>query len=321
MVRVAGNAAVKAVEVSIVLVNYNGGDAILNCLGSIFARTRDIGFEVLAADNASTDGSPERIQRMFPTVNLIRNAHNLGFSRACNQALAQSRGRAVLLLNGDTLLLDNAVGRMADFLAESPEAGIAGCMLLREDGTCQKSAGRARSILNEFREKRTRAGLDRQARAAWQREVRFARRVRSVDWVSGAFLMIRRQVMERIGLLDERMFLCFEDIDWCARARKAGWKVLFNPFVRVIHLGGHSVSQNQDRSRLEYRRSQVLYYRNHHGSGPDTQILRLYLLALAARGFLGATLPAPFGPGAGPEDRTRSRQLSRELFRLALRGE
>jgi len=287
------------VDVSILIVNFNGGGTVLECLRSVHVQTRDIGYEVVVVDNGSADGSPDDIGRAFPTVHLIRNPDNRGFARACNQALRAAAGRLFLLLNSDTLLPGNAVQEMAQFLEEHPRAGMAGPMLLHEDGTYQKSAGRVRGIANEWRERRTRAGLERGARAAWQREVRFARRVRSVDWVSGAFLTVRRSVVERIGLLDERMFLFFEDIDWCTRARKAGWPVLYNPHVRVIHLGGRSVSRNLRQSRMAYRRSQLLFYQVHHGSGPDTQVLRLYLLARALAEGAAARMPArPVGTGA-----------------------
>jgi len=302
------------VDVSILIVNFNGGDTVLDCLNSVFVQTRGIEFEVLVVDNASMDESPDRIMQAFPAVNLIRNPDNRGFSRACNQALGASRGRLLLLLNGDTLLPGNAVKDMAAFLEEHRRAGIAGCMLLHRDGTYQKSAGRIRGIVNEWRERRTRNGMERGSRGAWRHEELFARNARSVDWVSGAFLMVRRSVMDRIGMLDERMFLFFEDIDWCTRARKAGWQVLYNPQVRVIHLGGKSIRQNTRQSRLEYRRSQLLFYRTHHGAGPDTQALRLYFLARALHALLEA------GFKAQPKDRTRNLQMSHTLLRLALRG-
>ncbi len=312
--------AVNSVSVSIILVNYNGGKTVLDCLRSVFCQTRDISFEVLVVDNASEDGSAEEIRRLFPKVNLIRNPDNPGFARACNQALETYRGGKALLLNPDTVLLDNAVGKMAGFLDETPDTGIAGCMLLNEDGTYQKSAGRVRGIVNECREKWTRTGLDRQSRAAWKREERFAGRVRSVDWVSGAFLMVRRPVVDRIGLLDAGMILFFEDIEWCARARGAGWKVLYNPHVRVVHRGGQSVARNPVQGLLEYRRSQLRFYRTQYGAGPDTQALRLYLMARALFGFAETGLPAGAGTCRGPEDRARMRGFYRELLRLALRG-
>jgi len=304
------------VDVSILVVNYNGGDTVLECLRSVDAHTRDLAYETLLVDNGSRDGSPERVARVFPRIRLIRNPDNRGFSRACNQALRASRGRLVLLLNSDTLLVDNAVKAMADFLEANPQAGIAGCMLLNENGTYQKSAGRVRGLVNEWRERRARAALERGAPSARLREERFAGSVRPVDWVSGAFLMFRRALADPVGLLDERMALYFEDIDYCARVRNAGWQVLYNPRVRVIHLGGRSVSADPWRSRLEYRRSQLLFYATHHGAGPDTQLLRLYLMGKALNGFLAAGI----SPGLGPLERARTRELSRELFRMALRG-
>ena len=307
-------------DVSILIVNFNGGTTVLDCLRSVRGQTRGVRYEVLVADNGSTDGSPDRIQQGFPDVHLIRNPDNRGFARASNQALRAARGRLILLLNGDTLLPGNAVKEMADFLEGNSGAGIAGCMLLNEDGTYQKSSGKVRSVLNEWRERRVQVGLERGARAAWQCEVGFAGRVRSVDWVSGAFLMIRRSVADRIGPLEERMFLYFEDIDWCTRARTAGWQVLYNPHVRVIHLGGRSTSRNRLRSRLEYRRSQLLFYRTYHGSGPDTQLLRLYFLVQALAEGAAARTPVRPGSHHGRKLRAGSRRMSRELFRLALSG-
>ena len=311
---------IKTPDVSIILVNFNGGRTVLNCLRSLFLQTCDLCYEVFIVDNASTDGSAKKIRNTFPEVFLIENPTNAGYSCACNQAIRVSKGKTVILLNSDTILMNNAVRMMMDFFEKNSKAGIAGCMLLNEDGTYQKSAGGVRSIVNEWKEKWVRTGLDRQMQTAWKIEERFSRNIQSVDWVSGAFLMIRRSVINRIGLLDERMFLFFEDIEWCTRARKAGYEVLYNPHVRVMHLGGKSIAHNEVKSLLEYRRSQLLFYKTHYGSGLDTGILRLYLVARALYGSTTNEISVRMGSpdqGEGPIDK---RQMFAELFRIVRRG-
>ncbi len=303
-------------DVSVIIVNWNGRDVLGPCVHSVFDAVKGIACEVILVDNASEDGSAEKAKEQFPEVVLLRNRTNEGFARACNAGIRASQGRMILLLNSDTVVRDDAIRRMSAFMDEHPEAGIAGCRLLNRDETLQKSAGKVRNVLHELEEKLIRFGLRKGIRPICRHEERFASRVQSVDWVSGAFLMIKRSVIDGIGLLDERLFLFFEDIEWCARARDAGWSVMYNPEVSVLHSGGKSVSKMEVRAALEYRRSQMIFYKTRYGRGPNTQVLKLYLLLLSLVGIAANDI-ARLGKGpARQHDLAAIRQMYKQLFKL-----
>lgn len=306
----------KPPDLSVIIVNWNGKGLLSRCLDSMFRNTREIEYEVLVVDNGSDDGSADMVERDFPEVLLLRNRSNEGFSKACNQGIRASRGIRILLLNSDTVVQDNAIKEMAVFLDQHPNGGIAGCMLLNEDGSYQKSAGKVRNVANEMKEKLIRFGLYRRIRPLCRFEERFAGRVRSTDWVSGAFLLIRRSVVDEIGLLDESMFLFFEDIEWCARAREAGWNVLYNPNVRIIHSGGKSVGKARQVTSLEYRRSQLLFYKKRYGNGMNTRILKLYLFLVSLLGIARVEITGFGRPSSEIRDPLSEQQTYRELLRL-----
>ena len=306
----------RPLDLSVILVNWNGKELLNRCLDSVFLNTRGIEYEVLVVDNGSEDGSEEMVKKDFPDVLLLRNQRNEGFSRACNQGIRASCGKKILLLNSDTVVQDNAIREMVDFLDRNPRAGLAGCMLLNEDGSYQKSAGKVRNVANEMEERLIRFGLKKRIRPLCRIEERFAGRARSIDWVSGAFLMIRRSVADEIGLLDERLFLFFEDIEWCTRARDAGWHVMYNPDVRVIHSGGGSTAKAGDRSFLEYRKSQLLFYQKRYGNGSNTRILKHYLFFVALLGIMRTGISGFGGCSWGGEDPAFEHRMYRDLLHL-----
>ncbi len=304
-------------ELSVIIVNWNTRELIRRCLESVFKESKELAFEVIVVDNASTDGSVEMLKQYFPQVTVIANQSNIGFSRAVNLGLMAGQAEMVLLLNSDTIILDNILKKMTEFLDRHPEAGIAGCMLLNKDGSYQKSAGKMRSILNEAEEKLIRWGLQKSIQPLCRYEKRMTRQVRPTAWVSGAFLLIKRAVIDQIGMLDERMFLHFEDIDWCTRARQHHWTVLYNPFQQAIHLNGKSMAMNINRSFIEYRRSQLLFYKTYYGNGANTRILKLYLFTKALLGMLAiesARLRKKHLPSESLEEK---RQIYKELLKIA----
>lgn len=310
----------QAIDLSILIVNRNGGEILGRCLASVYRHTSGLDFEVIVVDNGSGDGSAERAELGFPQLSMIRNPHNLGFAPAANQGIRAARGEKVLLLNSDVAVSDNAIGEVALFLDHRPRAGIVGCCLVNEDGSYQKSAGRNRNVGHEAAEKVLQFGLRHRVGFLCRlEERRLLRAPRPVAWVSGAFLMARRALIEEIGLLDEGFFLYFEDIDWCARARTAGWQVLYHPHWRVVHTGGGSVAGGRGRETLEYRRSQLRFYTKHYGRGANTRILRVYLALLALSGIV-RTRTASLGGRARPQavSGTEPSNQHRELLRLVL---
>ncbi len=230
-------------DVLIIIVSFNTCEMTLACIDSVFCETQQHSIEVIVVDNASGDGSGEAIRARFPDIRLIASEKNLGFAAANNLAAREARGKYLLLLNPDTVVLDGAIDRLVDFAEEHPEAAVFGGRTVFGDGPLNAtSCWRAPTLWGLF----CRAlGLDtnfrnsdffnRGAYGGWQRDS-----VREVDIVSGCFLLIRREIWEELGGFDPEFFMYAEDWDLCMRARKAGYTCLFCPDAEIIHYGGAS---------------------------------------------------------------------------------
>jgi len=231
-------------DVSIVIVNWNTREWLTRCLRSIFASIKDLSCEVLVVDNDSKDGSTEMIQRSFPAVRLLANTKNTGFINGCNQGIQASQGRYVLLLNSDTEILPAAIHDLVAFMDRYPEAGAAGPMLLNPDGSRQASGGDYNTPLTLFLSS---SGLlmtilSKQSRlGSWIRAQMDFSSVKPVGWLSNACLIVRREVIEQVGLQDNHYVLYCSDSDWGYRIVHASWKIYYVPYVQVIHYGGCSI--------------------------------------------------------------------------------
>ena len=196
-------------DVSVIIVNWNTCDVLRDCLASVYANTKNIAFEVIVVDNASSDGSVDMIRSEFPHVKLIANSGNRGFAGANNQAIAVANGRYVLLLNSDTLILDNAIFKTVAFADTHPEAAVVGCKVLNPDRTLQRTCFMYPSILNMFLSATYLYKLfprskffGRERMSWWDRND-----TREVDVVTGCFMLVRRGAIEQVGLMDERFFV------------------------------------------------------------------------------------------------------------------
>jgi GT2 family glycosyltransferase len=254
------------IRLSIILVNFNGGELLRNCLRSIAAHGGGIAREVILFDNGSTDGSPETATGDLPDIRVIRSAENLGFSAANNAAAKTAAGEYLLFLNTDTVLNGNSLAPMMGWLDEHPDAGAIGPKLLFADGQFQFSSGRLPGVGVEFQQMIMHT-LTRKSRKFFTPLFRpLFSGVRATGWVTGACLMVRSAVFREVGGFDEEMFMYFEDKDLCKRIADAGWKVVYVPVASVVHVLAGS-SRNVGNSRIEeiYRSSQRRYYRKHHG--------------------------------------------------------
>jgi len=274
---------------SAIVVNFNDGANIGRCLSSILDGAKGVAAEIIVVDNASSDGSPEEIARRFPSVRLIRSPENLGFAKANNLAIRQSRGEFVLCLNTDAALLEGTLPALLDEFRLSPRTGIAGPALHDENGRFQVSFGGRVGFFDELLKK---AILNRY----WAKRLKNVRARRKAVWVSGACLLARREAIEAAGFFDEGFFLYFEDIDLCRRVGEAGWDVVFLPAVQACHKGGVTTSPRRRGSRLAYRASQLRYYRKHN-SRFSQALLRFYLSLLFRAMALKPGRPEPGGPG------------------------
>jgi len=264
-------------ELSIVVVTHNSRRHVRDCLESIQRTAGDIDREVVVVDNASQDGTPDIIRNEFPKARLLANPENLGFARGSNQGIAQSRGRFILLLNPDTIVLPKTLATLLNEMNQSPETGLLGCRLLNADRSIQQSFGYEVSVWNEAVRKLFFNLWEnhRFAPVGWVLRSLHSRK-REVAWVKGACMLSRRQALLDAKMMDEQFFMYLEDADLCRRIRQLGWQVRYTPEAEVVHFGGGSVRSNVERSALEYRRSQLYYFKKHLGE-KSLKALKIYL--------------------------------------------
>lgn len=273
--------------VSIVIVGFNTRELVVDCLRSVYAGATKLHFEVIVVDNASHDGSAEAIAASFPQVRLIRNDLNRGFAAANNQGLRVAQGRYVLLLNPDTLIVDDALEKMIVWMDVHPDVGCSGCQVLEDQTTIQRTCFRFPSPLHVFLDL---TGLSK----AWPRSPFFGRywygnwdrrSERDVDVVSGMYLLVRRAVIESIGPLDESYFVYGEEADWCYKMHRAGIRRAFTPLARIIHRdgGGHSTKLASRRMYVQLQKSLLIFCRKNLGLGSWTVVKTMLSIAMAAR--------------------------------------
>lgn len=253
-------------ELSVIVVNYNATAFLARCLGSIEAFLAGVEHEVCVVDNASTDGSVALIESRFPQVQLIGNDRNVGFAAALNIGFWKTCGRYVLWLNPDAELLDTGMEEVLRYLNGEPKVGIVGPQILDPDGTIQLSC-------RSFPSYRTALFHRYSVLTRWFPANRYSRQylhsdsdhaaIREVDWVSGACLLHRREVLDGIRGLDERFFMYCEDVDFCLRARRRGWVVHYHPGARVLHRIAGSSRNLPRRMVFERHRSMWRYYAKH----------------------------------------------------------
>ena len=250
------------VDLSIIIVNWNTKEYLLPCLKSIFKKGGVTGWEIIVTDNSPTDGGGDEIRKTFPSVQVIQNDRNVGFSRAVNQGLRKASGRYVLLLNPDTQVKNGAIQQLVSFMDDCPNAGVAGAQLLNGDGSKQNSTANIPSLATELLNKSLLRRLFPKRFAGKERN--YSEPVEG-DSVIGACMMVRRVALEQIGLLDEDYFLFLEETDWCYRMKRAGWKVYHVPQAEVFHFQGKSAGTARKRARVEFYRSRYHFFKKNRG--------------------------------------------------------
>jgi GT2 family glycosyltransferase len=257
-------------DVSIIIVSWNTREILRECLASVYAQTDQVSYELIVVDNASSDGSSEMVKSGFQEVILIENKKNLGFGPANNQGMRIARGRYILLLNSDTVILDGAIQKTIRYADENPEAGVFGCRAVWPDGRRQNTCFRfdnlfflAISSLLFFRmAKPFRVPLlhpDRYLNLNFDQE-------HNVDVVAGCFFIVRKKVINNVGMFDEDFFMYGEEAEWCFRIHKAGWKIRYFPGARIIHIYGASSFQVEDDTRIYKRKGALLFLQKTRGT-------------------------------------------------------
>lgn len=271
-------------DISVIIVSWNVRDFLQRCLASIYRFAEGISFEVFVVDNHSADGSAGMVKQEFPEAHLIENPLNMGFATANNTAFKISSGRYRLLLNPDTELIDNALKKMVDFMDSRKDIDALGCRLLLGDGTLQRSCRHFPSIFTDLMETfyldsifPSSQFFNRYRMGSWGHDD-----TRQVDQVFGACLLVRQEVLKRVGFLDENLFMYYDEIDLCYRIKKSGGKVFFIDTVSVIHYSNKSSDQDADACERYKDHSRLCFFKKHYG------LLSVYILAinLAVKTFI-----------------------------------
>jgi len=301
-----------------IVVSYNSAAHLGLCLSSLEAQ-RGVDLEIHVVDNASTDGSAELVHREFPGARLTANPTNLGFARANNQVLDRAVADFYALVNPDTVLPPDAVAACVNHLRSHASAGIAATRLVFPDGTLQPSCYSFLGIRNLFGETfgvhRLLPGLRPLSsfHMPWFRHDR----IQEVDWVPGAFLVVRGEVVRTVGGFDDEFFMYAEEMDWCRRIRNAGWRVVFLPEPAVTHIRGASSRSNAGPMFVQNLMGRVRFLRKHRG----------VFVAAVARGLIAVSVLLRFlrqevqalGRRLSRRGREQTHPASQTMFRAAMR--
>jgi GT2 family glycosyltransferase len=263
----------KQIDCSIVILNFNTKDLTLSCID--YCKRSDLGnlaIEILLCDNASADGTVDAVRKCHPDVAVIQNKKNLGFAAGNNPGITRARGRYILLLNSDTEVSPGAIASMIRFMDAHPCAGAATCKLVLSDGSMDPACHRGFPtpwVSFTYLTKLERLFPKTKVFGEYHQGYKDLSVAHEVDCISGAFFMVRREVIRRVGLLDEDYFMYAEDIDWAYRIRKAGYEIWFNPAVTVLHKKKQSGRSHKEKKRrvvteIYFHTYNWLFYKKHY---------------------------------------------------------
>lgn len=266
------------VDVSVIIVNWNTRDLLLDVINSVKATTHSVRVEIIVVDNASVDGSVAAVRQSFPDVTVIVNPDNYGFARANNIGLRAAHGEAFCLVNTDIVALEGVIDELWTYLRTHPRVGAVGPRTLDRDGNIRRNVRRFPSLRNALGDH------------LWLRHVIpgvFPGRslplptfefTHTADVLSGCFLMVRRDAVSDVGPLDESFFFYGEDTDWGLRFRQAGWECIYDARARTVHLGGASTAAHPLTYHLEMEKADLRYWRKHHGRGAVASYIAIRLV-------------------------------------------
>jgi GT2 family glycosyltransferase len=299
-------------DISIIIVNWNTKNYLLDCLKSLAAGVGRMTYEIWVVDNASTDGSPEAVENFFPEVKLLKNLDNVGFARANNQAAQFASGRFLFFLNPDTITTAGAIESLVAYADEHPDIGILGPRILNPDHSLQRSAWREYPGIRN-------AIVD--ALYLWKfpwlpfaHSNEYTRqdlaKPHDVKHLLGASLLVRQQTWAQVGPFDENYFLFLEETELCYQARRKGWRIVYNPKSEIIHYGRQSVIQRPYESYPHLYRSYCRFYRkNNPSSRAGLYVIKIIIAMACFIRILIWALRSLFS--ANPDERRRSLNISR----------
>lgn len=278
-------------DLSIIIVNYNTKELLNGTIESVVSTIKNLEYEIIVSDNGSTDRSIEMVKGKFPQVVLIENGKNLGFSKANNIAINRCSGRYVLLLNSDIVVLNDCIEKCLNYLNENKDAGALGCKVMLANGKLDHACKRGfPSPEASFYYMLHLDKLFLNNRKFGQYTLNYLNEntINEVDSLTGAFMMVRRETFEQVGLLDEEFFMYGEDIDWCYRIKNAGWKIVYYPEAEIIHYKGGSSKRKKTKTIFEFYRAMYLFYNKHYKSRYNVLVKYMVYVAILAR--LGVSL-------------------------------
>lgn len=257
---------------SIGVISYNTKELLETCLESILNNFPQFATEIIVIDNHSSDGSADMVKNRFPKVKLVVNSSNKGYAIAVNQFLNMSKGQTLLILNADVIILDHAIERTYEFYQLQENVGFIGCKILNDDGTLQKSCRGFPNLMNFLSENFYLYKLFPNIPLFGQVFMTHFNynSIEKVQVILGAFMMVNKKVIDKIGPMDDRFFMYSEETDWCYRAVKAGFENMFYPDAKIIHLGEQSTRQSSVEMFIELHKSHHKYVDKHYN--------KLYLL-------------------------------------------
>lgn len=281
-------------DISIIVVNWNTQALLLQCIDSLKRTAAGLALEIIVVDNASTDGSQAAVRRLHPDVVLLRNRENLGFARATNSGIRRSTGRFVCLVNTDIKVLEGCLGFLHEYLERHPTAGMVGPLAVNEDMTPQFNCRKVPGVWNCFVES---TGLHKMLPMLGPFRGRALAAstyacTHPAECLCGCLMMVRREAVDQVGLLDERFFFYSEDIDWCKRFSAAGWGIVFHPAAIAVHYRGGSSDAAPLHYLVQMERARYQYWQKHHGAAAQAvyRFLKICNCAAAALAFSGAYL-------------------------------
>ncbi len=254
-------------DLSILIVNYNTCQLTMECLRSIYLTETQYRCEIILIDNASSDGSVQAIRRQFSHITLIENQENVGFAKANNQGIRQAQGRYILLLNSDTIVQPDTLDTMIRFMDDNPRVGASGCKVVLPDGSLDKACKRgfptpSASFYYAFGFSRLFPDTPRYNQ--YQLGYLDPDQEYPIDCLVGAFMMVRKEAVDQVGMLDEDFFMYGEDIDWCYRIKQAGWENYYYPRTSIIHYKGASSRKKPFKIIYEFHRAMYLFHYKHY---------------------------------------------------------
>lgn len=236
-------------EVSIIILNFNTFKLTSECIESVYEKTKNLSFEVILVDNASTECDAEKFKLLFPEINLIRSATNLGFAKGNNLGIEQARSEYILLLNSDILLTENTIYDCVEQMKLDSNIGVLSPKLIYKNGNAQSVANRFPSIINQLfiLTRIFKAFSPLKKERQFTGEFLLHDKIIEADWVLGAFFLTRREIIERLEnkKLSDKFFMFYEDVEWCYDIKKLGYKIIYYPFTQAIHFGSASFNEGK----------------------------------------------------------------------------